>query len=348
MSYVLYDSNMDFYYYENADDTVCQSYNTDYQIAPDAGSVNPWVDQSTAYDDTYTLRLELDPQGTDCSGGGPGAHASGGTNFNVLPLGRTASGYGPGASSPNMIQGDFFGAAADGSVPRASNACAYVGADLTPCSTPLMFVAPTEAAQNSVWSNPVAGYLASGFVPAPGFVYVFRGKAPRTPDGASPVPWSDNQPADYDMRYFSLCVDKKVWPYPAQDANWSCANGSFGSGVYDATTNPDGLTKLAVGDDGYWTVIVSSDDLTGDPQVGDATVLKVTAGVPVAFVMRHMLVSDNFHNAVPNVPRDGAWTSAYSTMGDYYPVNTVVCNRGQFDARGWTDGGCFVPPVSGG
>ncbi|MRX44791.1 hypothetical protein [Agromyces kandeliae] len=346
MSYVLYDSTMDFYYYENAAGTTCQSYNTDFQIAPDPGSVNPWVTESTAYDDTYTLQLVPDPQGTDCSGGGPGAFASGGTDFNVLPLGRTGSGYGPTSPSGSPVQGDFFGAAADGSVPRASNACAYVGADLTPCSTPLMFVAPTAAAQNSVWSNPVAGYLAAGFIPAPDEVYVFRGKAPRVPVGASPVPWNDNDPAEYDMRYFSLCLDKKVWPYPAQDANWSCANGSFGSGEYNPDTNPDGLTRLAIGADGYWTVIVSSADLTDSQEVGDATVLRVQAGVPAAMIMRHMVVSDDFHNAVQDVPRDGAWTSAFATLGEYYPVNSVVCNLGQFEQRGWQEGGCFVPPVN--
>jgi hypothetical protein len=348
MSYVLYDSNMDFYYYENGDGTLCQSYNTDYQIEPDPGGVNPWQQPSSDYDDTYTVQLVFDPQGTDCSGGGPGAHKTTGSNFNVLPLSRTGSGYGPQATSQvNMLQGDFFGQSSGPRVPRSSNACGYIGADTRPCSLPHMFVAPTDGAQNSVWSNPVAGYLASGFIADPGFVYVYRGKAPRVPLGASPVPWADDGLTDYDMRYYSLCVDKKIWPYPAEDANWSCANGSFGSGVYDPQTNPDGLTQLAVGDDGYWTVIVSSEDLTGNPQVGDATVLKVAAGEPVVVLLRHMVVQDSFTTSVPFTPRDGAWTSAFHQLGDYYPVATAICNKAQFDARGWTQGGCFVPPVDG-
>ncbi|MGR2752813.1 hypothetical protein [Agromyces arachidis] len=361
MSYVVYDRSMDFYHYLSAEATetspaiYCQSYNTDFQIRPDAGSVNPWMEESTAYDDTYTITLDPDPVGTGCSGGGPGRHASTPVDgqdydYNVLPLQVTGTGYPPTETTaarpaPGLMQGDFFGDAADASVPRASNACAYVGADLTPCSTPLMFVAPTAAAQNSVWSNPVAGYLAAGFIPAPGEVYVFRGKAPRTPQGASPVPWNGNAPADYDMRYFSLCLDRKVWPYPAQDANWSCANGSFGSGVYDPDTNPDGLTQLAVGEDGYWTVIVTSADLSDSPNVGDATVLRVEAGIPAAMIMRHMVVADDFTTAVPDVPRDGAWTSAFGTLGEYYPVNSVVCSTGQFEQRGWQEGGCFVPRI---
>ncbi|HKJ54582.1 MAG TPA: hypothetical protein VJ978_01215 [Nitriliruptoraceae bacterium] len=348
MSHVVYDSSMNFYYYRNRDGVVCQSYNTDYQIEPDPGSVNPWQVDSQDYDDTYTVSLEFEPRARNCSGGGPGQYASAGTNFNVLPLSRTDSGYGPQGPSSNLVQGDFFGPSAGLDVPRSSNACGYIGADLTPCAVPHMFVAPTQVAQSSVWSNPVAGYLASGFVADPGFVYVFRGKAPRVPEVAHPVPWADDGSADYDMRYYSLCVDVKVWPYPAQDANWSCANGSWGSGVYDADTNPDGLTKIEVGDDGYWTVIVSSADLSDSTQTDGATVLRVVPGLPVAFILRHMVAQDSFTTAVPSVERDGAWTTAYEQLQEYYPVETVICNEGQFENKGWTDGGCFVPPVDQG
>ncbi|HKJ54704.1 MAG TPA: hypothetical protein VJ978_01840 [Nitriliruptoraceae bacterium] len=353
MSHVIYGADMDFYYYENPDGVVCASYNTDYQIEPDAGSVNPWQDASTAYDDTYTLELALEPQGTECSGGGPGEHMTQGTNFNVLPLSRTDAGYGPATNdrlttSRDMMHSSFFGVEASDGVSRANNGCYFIGGDANPCPPAGLFAAPTDRAQNSVWSNPVAGYLASAIVPGPEEVYVYRGKAPRVPRGASPVPWADDGLADYDMRYYSLCVDKKIWPFPAEDANWSCVNGSFGSGVYDPDTNPDGLTGLNLDDDGYWTVIVSTADLSNSDQVKDAKVLRVEAGVPVAFIMRHMVVQDSFTTSVPSTTRDGAWPTAYDQLGDYYPVSTLVCNLGQFESRGWTDGGCFVPAVEGG
>lgn len=346
MSYVLYDSNMDFYYYKNSAGTICQSYNNDYQIAPDSGSVNPWRQQSTDYTGTYTLELTFDPRDKGCSGGGP-QHEEAGTNANVLSLSRTDSGYGPDNTGQNVkVQGEFFGEGADASVPRASNGCAYTGADTRPCSLPGMFVAPTPLSQNSVWSNPVAGYLASVFVPKSKFVYVFRGKAPRTPSGdlgESPVPWQDDGSSDYDMRYYSLCVDRQVWPFQAEDANWSCANGSFGSGEYNKDTNPDGLTQLAVGDDGYWTLIVSSEEPSKN--VGNATFLKVDEDQPLAIVMRNMVVQNSFKTSVPFIDRDGAWTTAWKQMADYYGVETVICNQAQFEKYGWDldSPGCFVP-----
>jgi len=148
-----------------------------------------------------------------------------------------------------------------------------------------------------------------------------RGKMPRTPK-TMPAPY-DKRPdsivmpstAGYDMRYWSIGINKNTHPYPTV----------LGGGVHDAEINLDTA--------GYYTVIVSkpedrpswwSDPLdarnkalnwvnwTDSQNVGEEN--------SIGLVMRNLLSSKDFLHSINNVPKGSSPQEARNAMGEYYPV----------------------------
>jgi hypothetical protein len=204
----------------------------------------------------------------------------------------------------------------------ASPPAPRVAATAAQASAP-QFFRPKAETTNAFFPNVANAYLAATFTPARGSVVVVRGKAPSSSPGSTALPWPS---PSYDMRYWSLCNNENVSPFPVVVV----ADPSTGGSIYGCSADLD--TPLA---DGSYTYVLSS--LADRP--ANATRANGITWMPYAsrdveqvLVFRNML-GQGFPSSVQNVPQDGDPASARSAMGDYYPRITT-CSAGAFAAGG--------------
>ncbi len=202
-------------------------------------------------------------------------------------------------------------------------------------STDRLWFASPKNPPSILWPNPDGKYMMMwpGNTYQPGRIIVIHGKAPGFPDtfNGSPI-WEPSRGfRDVDMRYWAMC------------------NGNFASPISVVDCATDLTTRL---EGGYYTTVISDDRQRPDwlrPNInwlpyGDEQ-------YPKLVVFRNMLPSSNFHNAVQDawpycgvdfdfthIPERGALDDmgpcSQKHMGDYYPV-AVWCDKSTFIHGGW-------------
>jgi hypothetical protein len=333
----------------------------DAQIAPDPGSVNPFVQPATGVNGTYTVVISHTGQTSGNTIGvssdfgwvilrvyvpRPDPSLSGQSLIGGVPLPAI---FLNGASQelppcPSVTDNDrapginklkdvikflqiYF--------PQDPTPFDLIGHEGTPSSDRLWFAAPADPPA-SLLPNPDNKYIAMlpGDNYQPGRIIVIHGKAPGTPDTSdgSPIWVPARGFRTVDMRYWSLCINDFALPI------------SVVSCTADLTTDLQG---------GDYTIVISDDQLRPDwlrPNInwlpwGDAQYLKIVFS-------RNMLPAPNFRFSIqktiehhctfpfdlPDIPQrdliDTAGQCAQKVMGDYYPV-AVWCDKSTFIAGGW-------------
>jgi hypothetical protein len=309
---------------------------TDYRIAPDPGSLNPWQHPgSPGGRFTVTLRadvtagqvntLPLAPPGTPAGTVGAlflriyaSAQANPGTislptvTFAANGVSKTltacpATAFPSGAAVLQVLQ--VLGLPAsymDSGLPATADPPAKPGAP----GTIIPFAAYPVGAGGTV--DPDIAYLSAFAVPPHnGDVLVIRAKAPTTPSGTLPTPWP--APGD-ELRYWSMCDDLKPSPTPVVVNH--LPDGTVDDGCrYDS--------QVTLDQNGYYTIVVGTEtQRAAIERIPGATFLPFAAAEPTQLHklnIRNMLPNPDFHDAIQNVPADGSPSSAAAVMGPYYP-----------------------------
>lgn len=324
----------------------------DAQIAPDPGSINPFVPPG-GRNGTYTVTISRNaPSSGNTIGVSP--------DLTWVALRMYVTDADPSLSGQSLMGGvplpaitvtDQSGASKQLDACFPINKWSDVNAfgqflfppaldmtvdEGTPSSDRLWFASLLNP-PSVLWPNPDGKYLMMwpGNSYQPGRVMVIHGKAPGFPDTyqGSPV-WVPAQGfRNVDMRYWALCEQDYALPLPLV----ACAT--------DLTTRLEG---------GYYTIVISDDRQRPDwlrPNVnwlpyGDEQ-------YPKFVVIRNMVPAPDFHHAVqdawaaPNCAfefsldappnrtvLDEKGPYCQEAMGDYYPV-AVWCDKSTFIHGGW-------------
>lgn len=306
----------------------------DQQIAPDAGSSNPFVDPAAPADPAnrhYTVRVrpgvameEGDNDLASLSGG----NTSGLTLLNYrVYVSDDPSDMAGGPLPEVWIK--MFGGRVERRLPQCPQATQSAMAtqnltapqglaassrlDQAPTTdavggavTPITF---TKNEATHLFPNPDDAYMVGVTKFEPGHVAVVRAKAPEFPDTRGGAHVTD----PHDVRYWSMCVHMLRPPLPTAD----CA------GDFETTVDADG----------YYTYVVS---LPGDRPEGADEAHGVTwlpwgePRVDVALTLRNLLPAEHFDSAIQDVVETG---TEQAVMGEYYPIGGV-CAREDFEAGG--------------
>lgn len=343
-SFVAYDTNSE----KMALDVAGSLY--DAEIAPDPGSINPFV-KPGGTNGTYTVVISR----TGPSAGNtiavssdfawvllrvyvPDAHPalSGQTLTGGVPLPAisvTGSGGSQELTTCSLIDKlpdvsaflqIFFPPGFD-----------VLGNEGTPSSNRLWFAPPTVPPVGLL-PNPQNKYVAMfpGDQYQPGRIIVIHGKAPGFPDtfDGSPI-WAPSRGVrTADVRYWSLCNNDLALPVPVVGC------------TADLTTN---LQR------GYYTIVISDDLVRPDWLTPNITWIPWgDEQYPKLVFFRNMLPAATFPYAIqnaiaagctfnfdfPTLPDradvDSAGQCAQQVMGDYYPV-AAWCDKSMFIAGGW-------------
>ena len=304
---------------------------TDYQIAPDPGSVNPWQ-QAGAPGGHYTVTLREDVE--------PG-------QANTLPLAPAGTTSGQGL----LVYRVYLPAGGDASrveLPALTLEQGAQSAKLAPCTTfsssmagqrpasPGPTPAPTPTATPSPASttrpvgqlrfftatfatlapNADTSYLLAYLVPpGPGDVVVIHAKAPTHASGDHPSPWPAT---DADVRYWSLCSGLATGVLPT-------VMNLAPSGGTDDGCRADDQVKLDTADD-YAFVLGTESQRATIEGVANATFLPFSAAQPATthlLLLRDMLVNPAFASSPGRVSQANDPAATEAVMGDYYPRATV-------------------------
>lgn len=314
---------------------------TDYRIAPDPGSVNPWQSKANpggSY--TVTLRsdvatgqvntLPLAPAGTAAEAigviflrvyvahGSPAQVPLPAVTFTVGGTSRRL----PACRAYNTTEPPDASALA-GSRPSAAE-LAELKAGLAAYGGVVPFARRSSGGGTTPDSD--TGYVYA-FVSPPGNddVVVIRGKAPITSAGASPSPW----PAPgVDVQYWSLCDDVLL-------PNQPVVVNHLPDGTTDYGCRYDSQVKLDRG--GYYTFVLGTESQRAAiEKIPGATFLPFSVAHPTEthfLSLRNMVASTGFAQAIQNVPDNGNPASAAAVMGSYYP-RAAVCPLATLAARG--------------
>ncbi|MGW7261796.1 hypothetical protein [Streptomyces sp. NPDC054834] len=307
----------------------------DYQIAPSAGSKNPFaVPDAGSNPAQHHYQVTLKPGITaGASNNTMAATANGagsGSGWLVLriyvpdkesdPTGGvplpTLSMQRQGSSPKSITTCPRAGSAQGPTGPLATELKALVkkyappggfeGCGKSTASAP-GFAVPNKT--GGLFPNPYNKYLCTPLEYKSGRIAVIRGKAPTFPDTTN----GQSVLTKTQLRYWSLCQNQIQLPYPVS----SCA-GDF---------------QTAVGKDGQYTYVVS----TSQDRPGNATTSKgVTwidwgpTNVKSVLFLRNMLPAQTFHNAVQDVKKGD---DPAKVMGAYYPTVTY-CTKEAFAKMG--------------
>ena len=295
----------------------------DVKINPDPGSKNPFVDETASQDPLqrrWTVNISPDifagsgqltnqmsaaslgsvmmrvyvPTNPLPAGGGEQAFGSPLPEMTVLTAGGVAT---PIATCP--IQ------AAD---PEAAKLVSLFGPPTNESpSNPVAFKRPIST--SSLYPNPDNTYLSSLLRYQAGTVLVVRGKAPTTPNTQA----GESAATPSQLRYWSLCTNEYIKPYPVTDC------------VFDAEVPVDGS--------GYYTIVVS----TPADRPANATQANGVAwldwgsrSVDLLLLFRNMLPATSFTQSAFSV---SPGQLATTTMGEYAPLE-ATCTTATFESGG--------------
>jgi hypothetical protein len=295
------------------------SWLTDYQIAPDPGSANPWQ-QPAKPGGHYTLALTSDvsPGQANTLPLAPAGTANGTTGFLVYRVYLPRGGDFSAAPRPALTFEEPSGS-------KTLHPCADPS-PATPSALPTSGSAPTgpelqflrHEPSNAGFPNADSGNLmATVTPPGPGDVVVVSAKAPTYSPGNRPSVWPS---ATADVRYWSMCN------YLDQAGKPLVVNRLPG-GAIDEGCRADEDTAL--GANGDYTYVVGTEAQQGEiEKVPGVTFLPLSSAHPATtqvLLLRNMLASSSFAQAIQNVPQDGNPASAQAVMGPYYP-RAAVCS----------------------
>ena len=311
---------------------------TDYQIAPDPGSVNPWQ-QRAAPGGHYTVTLREDVA--------PG-------QVNTIPIAPEGTTDGQGI----LVYRVYVPAGGDLSkveLPSLTFEQAGRSDVLPPCTT---FSAPGSAPQSAATPAPTAtptaapspsatkpaelqffeatvGTLApnvdTSYVlayltpPGPGDVVVIRAKAPTHATGDHPSPWPA---AGEDVRYWSMCIALATGVLPT-------VMNLAPSGGTDPGCRTDDQAKLDTA--GEYTFVLGTEAQRATIEgVADTTFLPFSAAQPATvhlLMLRDMLVNPDFAYSPGRVTQTDDPAATEAVMGPYYP-RAAVCPLSTLVAAG--------------
>jgi hypothetical protein len=313
----------------------------DYQIEPDAGSVNPWR-RTPGKSGSYTLRIRSDVNTAEA---------------NTLPLAPSGA---PDGSVGYLILRAYLPAAGPGGIglPTVTFTTATSSRTIAACTThndselnhvvasrlpragaPLPNQQPSSGFRRvnatgvSAFPNVDAAYLKYVMtLPAAGQVLVVRGKAPGHPRDDHPAPWP--RPG-LDVRYLSLCSYPAIFPAPV-------THNRLPNGTYDDGCRDDTHTKLDA--HGFYTYIVGTESqraqIEAVPSVTFVPISSEHAQENHLLLLRNLLANHDFRQAVQNVPLDASPEQTAAVMGDYYP-RTMLCSLSVLAVQGIS--GCPLP-----
>ncbi len=318
---------------------------TDYQIAPDPGSLNPWQ-RPAAPGGRYTVTLREDvaagqvnviplaPAGTS-SGRGLlvyRVYLPAGGDLSQIRL-PTLTLQQAGQPTPHAPCTTFY--PPGGGPQAASSAVPSVTPTPTPSpspSTPAVrqlqfFKATIETLAPNADTQYLLAYLTP---PDPGDVVVIRARAPTHASGDHPSPWPS---ADAEVRYWSMCIGLATGVLP------TVMNLAPSGGTDAGCRADDQVTLDASGD--YAFVLGTEAQRARIEGIAGTTFLPFAAAQPVTthlLMLRDMLVSPDFAYSPARVPRGDDPAATEAVMGPYYPQATV-CPLSTLAAEGVS--GCF-------
>ncbi|HEX2819168.1 MAG TPA: hypothetical protein VHO07_03220 [Streptosporangiaceae bacterium] len=375
MSFTVYnDSFQDFT--NTVDASSVPSDLSDYQIAPDQGSENPWrtgqlgqamnftvrvIPGATAAQQTSENAIPLIDQNPPANPTGPPGVGyvifrtyipSGGNTAVQLPaVTVTHNGHSTTLPPcPSSAAKRFPALATVLSALKEKMSSSGTPASCTSgCAPDLQYFGPSAASAAGLFPNPVNGYIAMSFTPRRGYVVVTHGEAPSSPVdagsgtpgdsiGAVPVSWVSPV---FQVRYWSISNYLAESPYPVVEV------GRGAKAIFGGT--PDFLTTL---DDGYYTVVSSLPSDKPSPSsltANAATWIPTSAshpGTPELQILRNMLSQQTLYPegftfiSPPASPSDIIPpATVQEQMGAYYP-QTAQCTVQTFETGGWT--GCLA------
>jgi len=309
----------------------------DYQIAPDAGSVNPWQKPARPGGRfTVTLRADVSTNDVNTLPLSPVGTVAGSTGYLQYRVYLPADGDFSKVVPPavTLHEGGRTVAMApchgSSSSPTPAPASAVTPAPVSPATpAPNPVPAPLRffrvATDQAPFPNTDSTYLLTYVTPpVNGDVVVIAGRAPRAVPGDHPSPW----PAPgLDMRYWSMCDNVGVGVLPL-------VVNRLAGGAVDTGCRSDDATRLD--SSGSYLYVIGTEAQRGAiDRIPGATFLPFSAAQPTArhlIGLRNMLVSPGFASSTRDVPPNDPRAAA-AVMGAYYP-RAGVCSLSALTASG--------------
>lgn len=288
---------------------------TDYRIAPEPGSVNPWQ-RPAQPGGRFRVTIGTGRGNTIAMPPGTTTEHPGYLLYRVyLPTGRVPL---PAMTVEQGLTARELPTCRDQNAPVPKP----VLPTTTPTTTPptpqppqLAFYKP-GGAFDAALPNVDTAYVLAYFVrPAASDVVVVRAKAPTAAAGDHPTPWPA---AGEDMRYWSMCVVEGTGTIPTVVNTLPDGQTDYGCRADDATA------RDATGD--YTYVIGAESQRAAIERVPNVTFLPFATDQTsrlYLLLLRNTLVSQGFPNSVQNVTQIDDSAAAAAAMGLYYPHASV-------------------------
>jgi hypothetical protein len=307
-SLTTYDSERNLFSVNGVDSGI-----SDYEIAPNAGSVNPWQEAGPAGGKyAVTLKQDVSAGEKNVLPLAPDGASAGQTGYLIMRVYLPTDDY----TKVTLPTVTFTLDGNSVTLPNCTHENQAAGPAATGVSLPAAVTQRVDfarafASDLSGFPSSANGYLAAVVSPpAADQVIVMRGKAPTTPNGPHPAPWPS---ASAQVRYWSMCTNVAVLPYPV------VINGT------DPGCRADDVTKLDK--DGYYTYVVGTEAQRAQIEtIPGVTFLPFSADQPNArhvLLLRNML-GDAFAHSVQAVT-DRTAATAKRIMAEYYP-EAAVCS----------------------
>jgi hypothetical protein len=333
MSFNVYDSETGSFTSNGVDSSL-----SDYEIAPDEASTNPWQ-TSADPGGKFTVTLRTDPAGQvntlPIAPSGTADWTKGSVIFRyylptegaeiALPT-ITVTRNGVSTTLENCASARTTGT--DESPPTdESQTPTSDPAPTTP--TPSSSASPGVDNRNwlefartseleSMAPNADNGYLSTWIPPlGDDEVALIRAKAPRSAGGTHPTPWPVR---GVSLRYWSMCNNLEEPNNPVVVNTQADGTVDYGC-RYDDNTSVDRV--------GYYTYVIGTEAQRATIEaIRDATFLPFSFDQPDAahmVVLRNLLPADTFRFAIQRVTMDSGPGAAEAVMGAYYP-RVSICS----------------------
>lgn len=300
---------------------------TDYQIAPDLGSANPWRQHAAPGGRfTVSIRSHVSPHQRNTLPLPPGTTAQA-PGYLLYRIYAPAGGDFARVPLPTLIvrQGHTTRTLLpcrehNGPVPTpVPTPTATAGSTSTPAPSPpeLEFYKPGAALTNAGFPNGDTEYALAHLVrPADSDVVVVTAKAPVAAPGEHPSSWPA---ADEDMRYWSMCVIEGTPQLPTVANLLPNGRDDYGCREDDNTQrDAAGDYTYVIGAESQRAAIESIPGVTFLPFATDQTSPRYL------LLLRNMLLGPQFTDAVHEATPANDPAAAAAAMGPYYP-RTAVC-----------------------